>query len=96
VPLDVWYWQWFKRTPPQPVPLYLQLSARAKGWIVGLILAVATCISAVYAYFDSYEVASKLFVGIFVITFMSLFFVATLIFSIWRHISAATHSTTTH
>lgn len=87
--LVFWYWRWFKRTPPQTVPLYLQISTRAKGWIVGSILALATCVAAVYAYFDSYHLASfGLFVGTFVVTFMSLIYVATLVFSLWWHLTA--------
>jgi hypothetical protein len=81
---------------PHPVPLPLQMSARAKGWMVGSILALATCVAAVYAYFDSYHLASLgLFVGTFVVAFMSLTYVETLGFSLWWHL-AATHSTTSH
>jgi hypothetical protein len=89
--LAFWYWRWFKRTPPQPVPVYLQMSTRAKGWIVGLTLAVATCISAIYAYFASYHLSSlKLFTGIFVVMFMSLVFVATVGYGVWWHLSTTT------
>ena len=94
--LVFWYWRWFKRTPQQPVPLYLQMNARTKGWVVCSILALVTCFAAVYAFFYSYHLASLgLFAGAFVVTFMSLTYVAMLGFSLWWHRTAA-HSTTSH
>jgi uncharacterized protein DUF4184 len=94
--LVFWYWRWFKRTPPQPVPLYLQMNARTKGWIAGSILALSACVAAVYAYFYSYHIASfGLFVGAFVVTCMSLIYILALGFSLWWHRMDA-HSATSH
>jgi hypothetical protein len=94
--LVFWYWRWFKRTPPQPVPQYLQMSTGMKRWIVGSILALSASLAAVYAYFYSYHLSSfGLFVGAFVVTFMSLIYIATLGFSLWWHRTAA-HSATSH
>lgn len=94
--LVFWYWRWFKRTPPQPVPLYLQMNARTKAWVVGSILALASCPAAVYAFFYSYHLESLgLFVGAFVVTFMSLIYIETLGFSLWWHRTAA-YATTIH
>jgi hypothetical protein len=82
--LVFWYWRWFKRTPPQPVPLYLQMNARTKGWVAGSILVLSSCVAAIYAFFYSYHLESLgLFVGAFVVTFMSLIYIATLGFSLW-------------
>jgi len=94
--LAFWYWRWFKRTPPQPVPLYLQMNARTKAWVVGSIMALASGPAAVYAFFYSYHLESLgIFVGAFVVTSMSLIYIATLGFSLWWHRTAA-HSTTSH
>jgi len=94
--LVFWYWRWFKRTPPQPVPPYLQMNARTKEWVVGSILVLASCFAAVYAFFYSYHLASLgLFVGAFVVTFMSLIYIATLSFSLLWHRTSA-HSITSH
>ena len=94
--LAFWYWRWLKRTPPQAVPSYLQTSPGAKSWIVGSILVLAICVAGVYAYFYSYELASLgVFVGTFLVTFMSLIYLAALGFSGWWHLNA-TRSTTTH
>jgi len=88
--LAFWYWRWFKRTTPQPVPESMQMSARTKGWIVGSILTVATGVSFSYAYFASHRLVSlAIFVGTSAVTFMSVIFVATLVFSIWWHISSS-------
>ena len=74
--LVFWYWRWFKRTPPQPVPLYLQMSIGMKRWIVGSILALSASLAGVYAYFYSYHLASLgLFVGAFVVTCISLIYI---------------------
>jgi len=82
--LAFWYWRWFKRTPPQPVPPQLRMSTRAKHWITGSILVIATGSSAVYAYFYSYHLASLgIFVGTFAVTSMSLIYIGALIFSAW-------------
>ena len=84
--LVFWYWRWFKRTPPQPVPLYLQMSIGMKRWIVGSILALSASLAAVYAYVYSYHLASLgLFVGAFVVTCMSLIYILALGFSLWWH-----------
>jgi len=94
--LIFWYWRWFKRTPPQPVPMYLQMNPRAKRWITGTILALSACVAAVYGYFYSYHIASfGLFVGAFVITFMSLVYILALGFSLWWHRMDA-HAATSH
>lgn len=94
--LIFWYWRWFKRTPPQPVPLYLQMNARTKGWVAGSILCLASCPAAVYAFFYSYHLASiGLFVGAFVVTCISLIYILALGFSLWWHLTP-THATTSH
>lgn len=86
--LIFWYWRWFKRTPPQPVPLYLQMSTVMKQWIVGSILALSTSLAAAYAYFYSYHLASfELFVGAFVVTFISVIYIATLGYSLWWNLA---------
>ncbi|HLK54143.1 MAG TPA: DUF4184 family protein [Candidatus Angelobacter sp.] len=88
--LAFWYWQWFKRTPPQPVPLHLQISEKTKQWIVGAILIFAACSAAICAYFRSDSLASRtLFLSTFVVTLMSLTYVGTLCFSFWWHLHAA-------
>jgi hypothetical protein len=94
--LAFWYWRWFKRTLPQAVPLYLQMNSRTKAWVTGSILCMASCSAAVYAFFYSYHVSSfGLFLGAFVVTSISLIYIATLGFSLWWQSSAA-HSTTSH
>jgi len=94
--LAFWYCRWFKRTPPQPVPLYLQMNARTKAWVVGSIMALASGPAAVYAFFYSYHLESLgLFVGAFVVTSMSLIYIATLGFSLWWLQSPA-HAATIH
>lgn len=94
--LVFWYWRWFKRTPPQPVPLYLQMNARTKAWVAGSTLVLAICFAAVYAFFYSYHLASfGLFVGAFVVTSISLIYIATLGFSLWWLLAPA-HSATSH
>jgi hypothetical protein len=86
--LAFWYWRWLKRTPAQPVPLYLQTSSRAKVWILSSILTVATGVSFFYSYFRSYRLASlSIFAGTLVATIMSVVFVAALGFSLWWHLS---------
>jgi hypothetical protein len=92
--LVFWYWRWFKRTPPQPVPLYLQMNARTKAWIAGSILALSASLAAVYAYFYSYHISSfGLFVGAFVVTCMSLVYILALGYSLWWHRTAALSAT---
>jgi uncharacterized membrane protein YjjB (DUF3815 family) len=94
--LVFWYWRWFKRTPPQPVPVYLQINARMKRWIVGSILALSISLAAVYAYSYSYHLASfGLFVGAFVVTCISLIYILALGFSLWWNL-AATRPVTNH
>jgi hypothetical protein len=88
--LALWYWRWFKRTSPQPVPPFLQMTAPAKGWILGSILTAAAGVSLPYAYFDSYRLASLgIFVGTFAVTFISVIFLAILGFSVWWHLSGS-------
>lgn len=90
--LALWYWRWFKRTPPQPVPLSFQTTTRVKVWILGSTLIMATGVSFVYAYFKSYRLVSlSVFGGVFAGTFMSLIFVAALAFGLWWHLSTSTH-----
>lgn len=94
--LIFWYWRWFKRTPPQPVPVYLQMSTGIKRWIVGSILALSISLAAVYSYFYSYHLASfGLFVGAFVVTCISLIYISTLGYSLWWNL-AANHPVTNH
>jgi hypothetical protein len=89
--LAFWYWRWLKRTPAQPVPLYLQTSRSSKAWILGSILTVASGVSLFYAYFRSYRLASlSIFAGAFVATIMSVVFVAALGFSLWWHLANTT------
>jgi Domain of unknown function (DUF4184) len=45
--LALWYWRWFKRTPPQPVPAYLKVSAAKKAWIAAAIVAISGALSIV-------------------------------------------------
>jgi hypothetical protein len=94
--LTFWYWRWFKRTPPQPVPLHLQLSNKAKQWTVAAILIFAACSAAIYAYFQSGHLASHtLFLSTFIVTSMSLTYIATLCFSLWWHLNGA-HTVAAH
>ncbi len=89
--LAFWYWRWFKRTPPQPVPQHLQMSTHAKGWILGSILTGAAGVSLLYAYFESYRLASmSIFAGTFAVTVMSVVFVAIVGYSLWWHLSTTT------
>lgn len=94
--LTFWYWRWFKRTPPQHVPLHLQISEKTKQWIVGSIMLFALCLAAIYAYFHSDYLASRaLFLGTFVVSSMSLTYVGVLCFSFWWHLRSS-HAVTTH
>jgi hypothetical protein len=94
--LAFWYWRWFKRTLPQPVPLHLQMSEKAKQWIVRAILVSALCLGAIYAYFQSDDLASRtLFLSTFVVISMSLTYVGALCFSFWWHLKAD-HSLVAH
>jgi Domain of unknown function (DUF4184) len=89
--LALWYWRWFKRTAPQAVAPFLQMTARARGWILGSILTVAAGVSFPYAYFESYRLASLgIFAGTFAVTFISVVFLAIFGFSVWWHLSART------
>jgi hypothetical protein len=86
--LAFWYWRWHKRTPAQPVPLYLQTSSSVKAGILGSILTVAAGVSFLYAYFRSHRLTShNIFSGRFAGIFMSVVFVAALAFSLWWHLS---------
>jgi Domain of unknown function (DUF4184) len=84
--LVFWYWRWFKRTPPQPVPPHLQLDARVKALITASILTLAGGVSFAHAFTESYRLASlSIFVGTFLVTFMSLVFIEAGCFSLWWH-----------
>jgi hypothetical protein len=84
--LAFWYWRWFKRTPPQPVPPHLQLDARLKGWITASIVILAGGVSFAHAYDESYRLTSfPIFVGTFLVTFMSLVFIEAVCFCLWWH-----------
>lgn len=92
--LAFWYWRWFKRTPPGPVPSYLRLDTRVKAWITASILALSGVLSLAYAYEDSDHLESRsVFVGTAVITFMSTVFIAIVCFSLWWHWRARAFST---
>jgi len=72
------------------------MSAQAKRWIAGSILALSALIAAVYAYFYSYHLASfGLFVSAFAVTCMSLIYILALGFSLWWH-RMDSHSATSH
>jgi hypothetical protein len=82
--LAVWYWLWFKRTPPQPVPPWLRMKAGPRRWVTAGILSLAGGAALVYAYFASDHLASrKFFAGIFAIMFMSFVLIEALGFSVW-------------
>jgi Domain of unknown function (DUF4184) len=82
--LIVWYWLWFKRTPPQPVPPNLKLKAGPRRWVTAVILGIAGSVAFMDAYSVSNHLASRIyFAGTFAIMFMSLIFVGTLGFSLW-------------
>jgi Domain of unknown function (DUF4184) len=84
--LAFWYWRWFKRTPPGPVPSHLRLDTRVKVWTTASIVALSGGLSLAYAYQDSYHLESRsIFVGTAVITFMSTVCVALVGFSLWWH-----------
>jgi hypothetical protein len=84
--LALWYWRWFKRAPRQPVPPYLQLDARLKGWVTASIVILSAGVSLAHAYTDSYHLASRsVFVGTSLVTFMSLVFMGAAGFSLWWH-----------
>ena len=86
--LALWYWRWFKRTPPQPVPGCMQTSTNVKAWFLASTLTVAAAVSLPYAYFESYRLNSlAIFLGTLAVTFLSLVFVASLGFSLWWHFS---------
>ncbi len=85
--LALWCWRWFKRAPPLPVPPYLQMDARRKGWITASIVTLSAGISFAHAYSESYRLASlSIFVGTLLVTFMSLAFVGAVCFSLWWHV----------
>jgi Domain of unknown function (DUF4184) len=82
--LIFWYWRWFQRTSPQPVPSGLQQSAVRKGWTSASLLAVAGSVSFSHAYIESSHLTSlAAFVSTFLVTFMSLVFIEALCFSLW-------------
>jgi len=81
--LVFWYWRWFRREPPQPVPDWLRLDARVKGWTTASLLTLTVVASLIYAYFASHRLASRrLFTGTSLVTFMSLVFIEAVCFSL--------------
>ena len=82
--LVVWYWLWFRRTPPQPVPPWLGLKAGPRRWVIAVILSFAGGVALLDAYIASDHLASRIyFAGTFAIMFMSLVFVEVFCFSLW-------------
>jgi Domain of unknown function (DUF4184) len=82
--LAVWYWLWFKRTPPQPVTPWLRMKAGPRRWVTAVILSLAAGVALVYAYFASDHLASrKFFAGTFAIMFMSFVLIEAFGFSLW-------------
>jgi hypothetical protein len=84
--LMVWYWLWFRRTSPQPVPPQLKLKAGPRRWVTAVILGSAGSVSLVDAYVVSDHMAARaFFAGTFAILFMSLVFAEVFCFSMWWH-----------
>jgi hypothetical protein len=82
--LMLWYWLWFKRTPPQPVPPHLRLKAGPRRWLNVVIFGIAGSVALVNAYIASDHLASRaIFAGTLAITFMSLVFIEVLCLSLW-------------
>jgi hypothetical protein len=87
--LVFWYWRWFRREPPQPVPDWLQLNEAIKTWTVAVTLiltAVASLLDA-YSYASSYSALlhvrwRQLFVGTSLVTFMSLVLIEAICFAV--------------
>jgi len=87
--LVFWYWRWFRREPPQPVPDWLQLSEAMRKWIVAatFILAAAASLPYAYSYASSYSASlyvpwRPLFVGTSLVMFMSLVLIEAICFAI--------------
>jgi hypothetical protein len=81
--LAFWYWRWFRRELPQPVPDWLQLNAAVKTWTIASALTLATVASLIYGYLASYGLASRsLFLGASLATFMSLVLIEALCFAL--------------
>jgi hypothetical protein len=90
--LVFWYWLWFKRTPPQPVPPGLKLKAGQRKWVTAVMVSIAGMIALVNAYVASDHLASRaFFAGTFAVTFMSLVFIEALFFSLWWHWKKSGH-----
>jgi hypothetical protein len=82
--LAIWYWRWFKRTPPQPAPANLKLKPELRWWITGVALSIAGIAAMIDAYYASDELVSRsFFVGAFVVTFMSVVLIEMFCFSVW-------------
>jgi hypothetical protein len=84
--LAFWYWRWFKRTPPQPVPAFLRLAPKRKKWTIFFSLVLAGALSLVYAYIHSDGLDSRsVFVGTFATSAMSVVLIEAFLFSLWWH-----------
>jgi hypothetical protein len=84
--LAIWYWRWFKRTPPQPVPANLKLKPGLRLWITAVALSIASVAALIDAYYASDGLASRsFFAGAFVVTFMSVVLIEMFCFSVWWH-----------
>lgn len=82
--LVFWYWRWFKRTSPQPVPAYLKLSSGTRTWTITLALMIACGVSLADGYVGSYRLASwSRFASTSAVAFMSSVFLEALVFSLW-------------
>jgi hypothetical protein len=84
--LAIWYWRWFRRAPSHAVPRNLEMSSRAKAWIVAGSLMLVTGISLAWAFYVVTTRSSRrlsLFVGTAVTTWMSLTFTSALAYSLW-------------
>lgn len=87
--LVFWYWRWFRREPPQPVPDWLQLNEAVKKWTIAatLILTAAASLpyasSYAYSYSVSHHVSRRsLFVGASLGMFMSLVVIEAICFAV--------------
>jgi uncharacterized protein DUF4184 len=84
--LIFWYWRWFKRTSPQPVPTYLKLNAVTRRWTVALAIVIACGASLAYGYVISDHLATlSVFAGASAVALMSLVLVEALLFSLGWH-----------
>jgi hypothetical protein len=84
--LTLWYWRWFKRTPPQPVPAYLKQSGAKKAWIIAVIAAISGSLSLAYAYVVSDHMENfRLFVALVVVVSLSLAFLEVVGYGLWWH-----------